>query len=67
MDNENTKAEVEETLLDIARDMNTEGWGETLAGILFEDEEMKASGNRKRAISYEMRACLEGDVIAASL
>lgn len=63
-------AEITETkadLLRVANDINTEGWAETIAGILFEDEEMKASGNRKRAISYEMRACLNGDVIAASL
>jgi len=60
LDNENTKAEVEETLLDIARDMNTEGWGETLAGILFEDEEMKISGIAKRAISNAFIASITG-------
>ena len=60
-------AETKSDLLRVANDINTEGWAETIAGILFEDEEMKASGNRKRAISYEMRACLEGDLITDSL
>ena len=59
--------EMKADLLGIANDINTDGWAELIAGILFENEEMKASGLRKRAISYEMNACLKGDMIAASL
>ena len=60
MENENTKAEVNDTLLEIVRDMNTEGWAETLTGILFEDEEMKISGIAKRAISGAFISSITG-------
>jgi len=54
---------VKTELMQIANDINTEGWAETLAGIIFGDEQMKASGIKKREISYEMTACLQGDVL----
>ena len=61
------EAETKTDLLRIANDVNTEGWAETIAGIIFGDDEMKASGIRKREISYEMTACLVGTVLGASL
>ena len=66
MENENTKAEVNDTLLEIARDMNTEGWAETLTGILFEDEEMKISGIAKRAISGAFISSITGVAVAST-
>lgn len=54
-------------LLRIADDISTEGWAETIAGIVFGDEEMKASGIKKRRISYEMTACLEGELLCPPL
>jgi len=54
---------VKTELMQIANDINTEGWAETLAGIIFGDEQMKVSGIKKREISYEMIACLQGDVL----
>lgn len=57
------ECETKSDLLRMANDISTEGWAETIAGIVFGDEEMKASGIRKREISHEMTACIEGTVL----
>ena len=60
------KDETKVDLLGIANDISAEGWAETLAGIIFGDEEMKRSGIKKREYSRNMVACLNGELLIPS-
>lgn len=57
--------ETQNDLLEIANDISTEGWAETIAGIIFGDDEMKQSGIKKREYSKNMIACLHGEMLPA--